>query len=257
MKKNQGPRVVKVSPIEAERRRLLRTALEYFLPAPKAEEAALGLLERFGGFEGVFLAPEEELARIVGEQAARYLRLTTDLARAYLEDQGRGLKRVYDTVSAVELFRPKFISRSTEAVCLMLLDGRGRLLYNDVLSEGSITAVPIYIRRLLQLCIMYDAQNVLLAHNHPSGNAVPSRNDMIATRQVEMALESIDATLNDHIIFAGDDYLSFAKTGWLVTLKREVRQHRKDELRATREEERELLQEKSKDADEHSSPEPS
>ncbi len=257
MKKKHGLRVVKESPIEVERRRMLQTALGYFLPAPKAEEAAQGLLDRFGGFEGVFLAPETELARIVGEQAARYLRLTTDLARAYLEDQGRGLKRVYDTASAVELFRPKFINRTTEAVCLMLLDSRGRLLYNDVLSEGSITAVPIYIRRLLQLCISYDAPNVLLAHNHPSGNAVPSRNDMIATRQVEMALESIDATLNDHIIFAGDDYLSFAKTGWLIALKREVRQHRKDELRATRDEERELLQEPSEDAGEDPAQEPS
>ena len=80
---------------------------------------------------------------------------------------------------------------------------------------------------------------------------------MIATRQVEMALESIDATLNDHIIFAGDDYLSFAKTGWLIALKREVRQHRKDELQATRDEERELLQEPSEDAGEDPAQEPS
>ncbi len=245
MKNKNGLHVLGLSPEEAERRHLLQAALGYLLPAPKAEEAAAALLERFGGFEGVFLAPEEELARTAGEQAARYLRLTTDLARAYLEDKSKDLKRVYDTTSAVDLFRPKFLGRTTEAVCLMLLDGRGRLIYNDVLSEGSITAVPIYIRRLLQLCILYDAQNVLLAHNHPSGSAAPSRNDITATRQVEMALESIDATLNDHIIFAGEDYLSFAKSGWLINVKRDVRLRRREELRTTREEERELLQENS------------
>lgn len=245
MKNKNGLHVLGLSPEEAERRHLLQAALGYLLPAPKAEEAAAALLERFGGFEGVFLAPEEELSRTVGEQAARYLRLTTDLARAYLEDKSKDLKRVYDTTSAVDLFRPKFLGRTTEAVCLMLLDGRGRLIYNDVLSEGSITAVPIYIRRLLQLCILYDAQNVLLAHNHPSGSAAPSRNDITATRQVEMALESIDATLNDHIIFAGEDYLSFAKSGWLINVKRDVRLRRREELRTTREEERELLQENS------------
>ncbi len=245
MKNKNGLHVLGLSPEEAERRHLLQAALGYLLPAPKAEEAAAALLERFGGFEGVFLAPEEELARTVGEQAARYLRLTTDLARAYLEDKSKDLKRVYDTTSAVDLFRPKFLGRTTEAVCLMLLDGRGRLIYNDVLSEGSITAVPIYIRRLLQLCILYDAQNVLLAHNHPSGSAAPSRNDITATRQVEMALESIDATLNDHIIFAGEDYLSFAKSGWLINVKRDIRLRRREELRTTREEERELLQENS------------
>ena len=200
------------------------------------------LLERFGSFAGVFLAPEEELAALLGEKRApRYLRLTTELARAYLEDSSRELKHVYDTDSAVELFRPKLLGRTTEAVCLMLLDGQARLLYNDILSEGSISAVPVYIRRLLQLCIRYDAQHVLLAHNHPSGNAAASQNDIVATRQVEMALESIDATLNDHIIFAGDDYHSFAKSGWLWTAKREVRRQRQEELQASREEEREIL----------------
>ena len=193
-------------------------------------------------FAGVFLAPEEELAALLGEKRApRYLRLTTELARAYLEDSSRDLKHVYDTDSAVELFRPKLLGRTTEAVCLMLLDGQARLLYNDILSEGSISAVPVYIRRLLQLCIRYDAQHVLLAHNHPSGNAAASQNDIVATRQVEMALESIDATLNDHIIFAGDDYHSFAKSGWLWTAKREVRRQRQEELQASREEEREIL----------------
>ena len=227
---------------ETHYRTLLQEALSFVLPERQAERFTAMLLERFGSFAGVFLAPEEELAALLGERRApRYLRLTTELARAYLEDSSRDLKHVYDTDSAVELFRPKLLGRTTEAVCLMLLDGQARLLYNDILSEGSISAVPVYIRRLLQLCIRYDAQHVLLAHTHPSGNAAASQNDIVATRQVEMALESIDATLNDHIIFAGDDYHSFAKSGWLWTAKREVRRQRQEELQASREEEREIL----------------
>lgn len=227
---------------ETHYRTLLQEALSFVLPERQAERFTAMLLERFGSFAGVFLAPEEELTALLGERRApRYLRLTTELARAYLEDSSRDLKHVYDTDSAVELFRPKLLGRTTEAVCLMLLDGQARLLYNDILSEGSISAVPVYIRRLLQLCIRYDAQHVLLAHNHPSGNAAASQNDIVATRQVEMALESIDATLNDHIIFAGDDYHSFAKSGWLWTAKREVRRQRQEELQASREEEREIL----------------
>ena len=227
---------------ETHYRTLLQEALSFVLPERQAQRFTAMLLERFGSFAGVFLAPEEELAALLGEKRApRYLRLTTELARAYMEDSSRDLKHVYDTDSAVELFRPKLLGRTTEAVCLMLLDGQARLLYNDILSEGSISAVPVYIRRLLQLCIRYDAQHVLLAHNHPSGNAAASQNDIVATRQVEMALESIDATLNDHIIFAGDDYHSFAKSGWLWTAKREVRRQRQEELQASREEEREIL----------------
>ena len=66
MKKDNGLKVIRFSPEEAERRRLLQGALGYLLPAPQAEEAAGALLERFGGFEGVFLAPEEELAALLG-----------------------------------------------------------------------------------------------------------------------------------------------------------------------------------------------
>ena len=212
-----------VSKEEVQRRELLRQALDYVLPSGKAEAAVSTLLGRFGGFSGVFLAPQEELAAVLGQPPARFLRLVTDLARAYLEDSSQDLARVYDADSAIALFRPKFLGRSTEAVCLMLLDSRGRLLYNDFIAEGAVSAVHIYIRPLLQLCIRYDAQHVLLAHNHPSGNAAASRNDITATRQVEMALESIEATLNDHIIFAGEDTLSFAQCGWLGQIKEEVR----------------------------------
>lgn len=82
---------------------------------------------------------------------------------------------------------------------------------------------------------------MLLAHNHPSGNAAASRNDITATRQVEMALESIEATLNDHIIFAGEDTLSFAQCGWLGQIKEEVRDYRREELQAAREQEAAIL----------------
>ena len=230
-----------ISPEEEARRRLLRDSLEFVLPAQQVPEAVQMLWDRFGSFEGVFLAPEEALAAVLGPEGARYLQLTMELARACLEDKSGDVKRVYDPDSAVELFRPKFLGRKTEAVCLLLLDSRGRLLYNDVLSEGSVSAVPIYIRRLLQLCILYDAQHVMLAHNHPSGNAAASRNDITATHQIELALESIDATLNDHIIFAGEDFNSFFRNGWLDLVKEEVRGYRRQELESARRKEREIL----------------
>lgn len=115
---------------ETHYRTLLQEALSFVLPERQAQRFTAMLLERFGSFAGVFLAPEEELAALLGEKRApRYLRLTTELARAYLEDSSRDLKHVYDTDSAVELFRPKLLGRTTEAVCLMLLDGQARLLY--------------------------------------------------------------------------------------------------------------------------------
>lgn len=193
------------------------------------------------GFPGCSWRPRRSWPPSWGSPLPAFCGWSPTWARAYLEDSSQDLARVYDADSAIALFRPKFLGRSTEAVCLMLLDSRGRLLYNDFITEGAVSAVPIYIRPLLQLCIRYDAQHVLLAHNHPSGNAAASRNDITATRQVEMALESIEATLNDHIIFAGEDTLSFAQCGWLGQIKEEVRDYRREELQAAREQEAAIL----------------
>lgn len=221
-----------------ERRRLalLREALEYVLPEEEAERAVNGMLKALGSFGAMVTAPEKELARIpsMTPGSARFMKLILDLAKACMEDQAELLMRVTDTRSAMELFRPKFIGRKTEAVCLMLLDGRMRLLYNDVLNEGSIGAVPVYIRRLVRLCIEHDAQMAVLAHNHPSGRAIPSQEDIVVTKQVQAALMSIDASLLDHIIFAGEDVLSFQECGLLQTGAAQITRERREEMEDAR-----------------------
>lgn len=239
IKRNRGE---KVRPGEKRRLALLREALEYGMPPDRAEEALAGMLDALGSFGGVVAAPEAELARVPGmdPRAAHFLRVALDLAKACMEDEAERLKRVMDTRSAVELFRPKFVGRKTEAVGLMLLDSRKGLLYNCILNEGSIGAVPVYIRRLVGLCIQHDAQSVLLAHNHPSGQALPSREDIVVTRQVQAALMSIDAALQDHIIFAGEDVMSFRDCGLLASSSARLMEERREELDAAREQAEEL-----------------
>lgn len=163
------------SPEELQRRRVLQEALACLLPEPEAETVCARLLEAFGSFDGIFCAPEEVLRDVpgVGEKVAHFLRLVIRLSQTYLEERSWNLRRIYDTPSAVEMFRPKFLGRKTEAVCLMLLDGRGRMVYNDIICEGSISEVPLYLRQVLQLCMEYKVEEVFLAHNHPSGMAFP------------------------------------------------------------------------------------
>lgn len=243
-RKGEELKLVGPSPEEKKRRELLRKTLSFIMPDPQAERTLEALLESFGCFSAIFLAPTQEISRIsgVGEDVGRFLELVMELARTCMETKTEGLRRIYDTASAIEAFRPKFLGRKTEAVCLMLLDGRGRLIYNDVLSEGSFTEVPVYIRRLAQLCIAYNAQNVMLAHNHPSGSAIPSRNDIVVTHQVEMMLESIDAELSDHIIFAGEDTYSFLQSRTLDADKEKIREYRANSLEAAREMEINMFQ---------------
>lgn len=221
---------------EQQRMQLLQEALRYVLPEKKSEKVAATLLESFHSFDGIFSAPPEVLREVpgFGQEGADFLQLVVRLAQTYLEERTWNLQRVYDTASAVELFRPKFLGRRTEAVCLMLLDSRGRMVYNDIICEGSISEVPLRLRQVLQLCIAYQVDEVFLAHNHPSGLALPSQNDLLVTDRILVALEGIEASLCDHIIFAGDGYYSLYESGILGRQQGIARTAQADEIEKVR-----------------------
>ena len=218
---------------EQRRIELLQKALRCVLLPKRAEQACGALLASFHTFDGIFSAPPEVLREVpgLGEDGADFLQLIIHLSQTYLEERTWNLQRVFDTASAVELFRPKFLGRRTEAVCIMLLDSRGRMVYNDVICEGSFSEVPLHLRQVLQLCIAYQVDEVFLAHNHPSGMAAPSQNDLLVTDRLLVALQGIDVALCDHIIFAGDGYYSFLASGVLGRQQSIVRNAQAEEVK--------------------------
>lgn len=218
---------------ELRRMELLQKALRCVLPPKRAEQACGALLASFHTFDGIFAAPPEVLREIpgLGEDGADFLQLVISLSQTYLEERTWNLQRVFDTASALELFRPKFLGRRAEAVCIMLLDSRGRMVYNDVICEGSFSEVPLHLRQVLQLCIAYQVDGVFLAHNHPSGMAAPSQNDLLVTDRLLVALQGINVALCDHIIFAGDGYYSFLESGVLGRQQSIVRTAQAEEVK--------------------------
>lgn len=228
---------------DKERRKLICRALSFIMPNDRAEKATKALWSTYGSFSGVVGAPVSELKRLetLGEDGGRFLELVFELARESLDEVGENT-RIYDSDVAVEAFRPKFLRRKNEIICVMFLDGRGRMIYNGVLAEGSVSEVPIYIRKLISLCIEYNAYQVILAHNHPSGNPMPSRNDLVVTRQIAMALEGINAYLYDHIIYAEEDFCSFRKAGIIGVDTKQDLERRRAELDLARKMEQRILE---------------
>ena len=126
----------------------------------------------------------EELEKVkgIGPSSAILLKLIPQLARLYMEDLHTAQDRLYDTHSISRYLMPKFIGRKNEVVILLLLDSKGRVLYCDVMNEGSIREVPIYIRSIVQKSVQYNAATAIVAHkNHPSGETMPSAGDLQAT----------------------------------------------------------------------------
>ena len=138
-----------------------------------------------------------------------------------------------DKQTAVELFLPMYLGRRTEAVGVLLLDSGKRAIYKGIVCEGAVSAVPLYVRRLVRLCIDYDADSFLLAHNHISGSVQPSKQDILTTKQLELALGCIQVRLRDHIILTERDQFSFFESGLLRTMSEDSLVERRMELAGT------------------------
>lgn len=195
----------------------LELLLHYAIPQRDVNPLAHELIGRFGSLSGVLSAPIELLLETpgVGERTAVLLRLAPLIAqKARLEDLEREL--AFNSRGRVGSYLLELFSlERSEAVYQLCLDAKGKLLACKRLGEGSVSAVTVDIRKIVQNAILASASSVILAHNHPSGIALPSEDDKIVTDQVKAALSSIGVRLDDHIIVADQDFVSLAQSGYL------------------------------------------
>ena len=111
-------------------------------------------------------------------------------------------------------FAPCFARSTTESLWVAHLDDEARCIHLASYA-GSEDAVDIPVRSIIGDAIRFDSAGIVLAHNHPSGQAMPSRSDKVATRALAIAAEAIDLNLVDHLVFAGEDCASFRRLGLL------------------------------------------
>ena len=87
------------------------------------------------------------------------------------------------------------------------------MLACQLVGQGSVSSANVPIRKIVELALAANATTVVLAHNHPSGLAIPSEEDKEATERLAIALGAMDIVLADHVIVADDDYISMAQSG--------------------------------------------
>ena len=96
---------------------------------------------------------------------------------------------------------------------LLLMDTKGKEVYCGMIGNGELRCANISIREIVTLALNYGAASAILAHNHPSGFAIPSKEDVLVTRELKKALSLVDVMLVDHFIVADHDSVSLAETG--------------------------------------------
>jgi len=195
----------------------LELLLYYAIPRRDTNPVAHALMERYGSLSAVLAAPVEDLKKVegIGESAAILIKLVPGLRKkASLADAEREV--ALTSVERIGTFLlERFRGEKNEVVYQLCLDRKGKLLACKRLGEGDLSSAGLDIRRMIENAILFSASGVVLAHNHPSGIALPSQDDYIATDQAKAALATIGVELVDHIILADEDFVSMADSGYL------------------------------------------
>ena len=193
----------------------LELLLYYAIPRADTNPMAHDLMRRYGDLNRLFKAPMRELQEVagLGENAAILVRLVSELCRrSQLAGYKPGLA-IPSAYAAGEFFTRYFWNESREIVVELCLDGKRKMLALHRLSEGGTSGASLSPRDAARLALNSNAVFVYLAHNHPSGVALPSEEDWAVTYAVQRSLAAVDVQLLDHIIVADDDFVSLAASG--------------------------------------------
>ena len=194
---------------------VLELLLFYCIPRRDTNELAHTLINRFGSVSRVMNASIEELMQVpgVGKNTATFLHLAKEAGRYYQVDSTRKGALMNDIEDCGKFLLPYFIGRQKETVFLLCLNANCNVICCREIGEGELNAAVISPRRVVEIALAEKASTVVLAHNHPSGVALPSPEDVMVTQRLAAALAAVDVTLFDHLIVADDDYVSLVQSG--------------------------------------------
>lgn len=194
---------------------VLEIVLYYAIDRMNTNEIAHRLIDKFGSFKNVVDAPAHDLMQVkgVGEVSATLLKLIPELCRLYFyqssADHNRKIKTAED---AMEFLIPKFLGRNIEECYVLLLNKRLEVINSIHIASGNTKSVGIDYAKIVQTATMYNANFVIIAHNHLMHD-IPSDSDIANTYKLAENLSIVDIVLIDHIIVCGHKARSLIKTG--------------------------------------------
>jgi DNA repair protein RadC len=178
---------------------------------PENGRLARRLLRDTGGLRGLALRKARELMSFDGMGPASAARLLAvfSLARRLWAQRSRPGSRMNSSREVYAHYYPLLRDEKKEIFFVLLLDGKNRLLREERVSEGSLTASIVHPREVYRTAIRESAASILAMHNHPSGDPSPSREDYEVTLRLKEAGDLVGIPLLDHVILGERRYVSF------------------------------------------------
>ncbi len=194
---------------------LLRTGTASVSVLHLAEEVLAKYKDK--GLVSIMNISPQEIATVhgVGLAKAATIVAAVELGRRLSAKAAQKLEKIEGPEDVARYASPLLRFEQKEHFLVMLLDVRNRVLAMPTVSVGSLTASVAHPREIFREAIRYSAANMILIHNHPSGDPTPSREDVQITKQMMKAGEIMGIPVLDHVIIAGDGFLSLKEADCL------------------------------------------
>ncbi len=203
---------------------VLEFLLFYSIPQQDTNEIAHALLQRFGSLEAVFEASVEELMRVKGvkEHSAVLVHMIPAYAARYCEEKNVRGEPFFDLRKIGGYLVNYYRKIETETTVLLLLDNKFNLIELVKVYEGPFHSPYIGMKAILETALWKRTSVAILAHNHPNGIPLPTRGDILKTKEIADAFQMVDIKLLAHLLVAGSSYIDILNPQMPLTTDGEV-----------------------------------
>lgn len=196
---------------------LLELLLFYVFLRKDTKNIAKQLIEQNKSLNKTIFAQREELDKIpgIGNSTIALFKLVQEIFRRISLEKFADRPLIQNDIDVMEYYRTTLAHTTQEKLFVLFLDSNSRLIKEECMQEGTVNSIVIHSERIIQKALNCGARGIILVHNHPSGNIVPSREDINTTRELKKLCKALNISLLDHFLVGKNGALSFANKRYL------------------------------------------